>query len=87
MAHFAHTSFWYHYRRLPEDVQRIADRCFELLRHNPRHPSLHLKRVGQLWSVRVGRNHRAVAIEVEGNFFWTWIGPHDEYDRLLSTDG
>ena len=87
MAHFAHTEFWYHYRLLPQDVQQTADRCFELLKLNPRHPSLHLKRVGQFWSVRVGRNHRALAIEIEGGLFWTWIGPHDEYDRLLKTDG
>lgn len=85
MAHFAHTDFWYHYRRLPDDVQQIADRCFKLLKTNPRYPSLHLKRAGQFWSVRVGRDYCALAIEVEGGLLWTWIGPHDEYDRLLKS--
>jgi hypothetical protein len=32
----------------------------ELLRANPRHPSLHLKRIDDLWSVRAGIDRRAL---------------------------
>ena len=69
--------------RLPEGVQRVARRNFRLLVDNPRHPSLHLKKVGSYWSARVGRDYRALAVEDGADFVWVWIGRHDEYDRLI----
>lgn len=33
-----------------------------LLKCNPRHPSLHFKKVGRFWSVRVGLHHRAIGV-------------------------
>ena len=75
--------FWRCYRQLPGQVQRSADRCYELLRHNPSHPSLHLKRVGRFWSVRVGLHYRALAVEHDGDLVWFWIGSHADYDHLL----
>lgn len=62
----------------------MADKNFELLKSNPRHPSLHLKKVGRFWSARIGTGHRAVAVEQESVLVWFWIGDHDEYDRLIS---
>ena len=61
----------------------MADRGYELLCNNPRHPSLHLKKVGELWSVRVGLHYRALAIEDANNLLWVWIGPHAEYNHLV----
>lgn len=52
--HFATPEFWYHYRRLPTDVRSLADKNFALLRQDPHHPSLRLKKVGAFWSARVG---------------------------------
>ena len=49
-----------------------------------RHPSLHLKKVGSYWSVRIGLGHRALALEHKGDLIWFWIGDHGEYDRLLA---
>jgi hypothetical protein len=83
MNHLATPRFWFCYRRLPPDVQQLADRCYEALRNNPRHPSLHLKKVGPLWSVRVGIHYRALAVEDEGDLIWSWIGTHAEYDQLI----
>ena len=74
--------FWNCYARLPEAVQRVARQNFELLKQNPAHPSLHFKKVGKLWSVRAGMNHRALAVEDGTDFVWVWIGAHNEYDRL-----
>ena len=54
-----------------------------MLRENPAHPSLRLKKVGDYWSAGIGRNRRALAIEVEDGLTWTWIGRHDEYERLI----
>jgi hypothetical protein len=54
-----------------------------LLKLDPRHPSLHFKRTGVLWSVRVGEHYRALGKDVPGGVQWFWIGTHDEYDRLI----
>lgn len=85
MNHYATPSFWYHYRQLPEAVQKIADKNYQLLAENPYHPSLHFKKIrDDLWSVRVGRSYRALATIEDGDYLWFWIGPHAEYDHLIS---
>ena len=81
--HRATPDFWYYYRQLPNDIQELADRCYELLKQNSRHPSLHFKKVGQFWSVRIGIHYRALAVENDGEMAWFWIGSHAEYDQLL----
>ena len=57
MTHYASTAFWHLYAALPAAVRDLADKNFELLRVDPRHPSLHFKRIGSLWSVRVGGHY------------------------------
>jgi hypothetical protein len=79
--------FWSSLARLPEPVQRWARQNFELLKENPAHPSLHFKKIGNLWSARVGINYRAVAVEDSADFIWVWIGPHDEYQRMIKQQG
>ncbi len=83
MKHFASPSFWDAYERLPKEVQDLADKYFDLLKSDPRHPSLRLKKVGRFWSVRIGRKYRALAVEVEEGLLWFWIGTHAEYDVLV----
>jgi len=83
MKHFASPSFWECYKNLSSSVQELADRSFRLLKSNPKHSSLHLKKVGKYWSVRVGRRYRALAVEIEEGLIWFWIGTHAEYDRLV----
>ncbi len=86
MNHFALPRFWYLYRQLPTEIRDLADKCFELLRGDPAHPSLHFKKVGskgQLWSARVGAHYRALARPGSDGIVWFWIGTHAEYDRLL----
>jgi len=80
--HFASTRFWERYAALPEDIRSLADKSYELLKNDPRHPSLHFKKLGRFWSARVGLRYRALAIEVEDGMLWVWIGTHTEYDRL-----
>lgn len=83
MKYFASPSFWELYEKLPAAIQELADKNFELLKENPKHPSLHLKRVGKYWSVRVGMKYRALGVEIEEGLLWFWIGTHAEYDRIL----
>ena len=75
--------FWRSYEVLPDDAQRLADKCFDLLKQDARHPSLQLKKVGRFWSVRIGLYYRALAVEETGDLIWFWIGSHADYDRLL----
>ena len=84
--------FWICFHALPARIQDLARKNYALLKENPRHPSLHVKKVGNFWSVRVGIEHRAssiehraLAIEDEGGYIWIWIGTHKEYDRMLDT--
>jgi hypothetical protein len=81
--HRASPSFWSLYERLKPEVRRLADKNFELLRRDPNHPSLHFKRVGRYWSVRVGLNLRALGVRRGEDLVWFWIGTHDDYERLL----
>ena len=46
----------------------MAKNNFELLKADPLHPSLRFKKVGNLWSIRVGINHRALVIKDEEDF-------------------
>lgn len=75
--------FWNCFSTLPNPVQRLARQCFQLLDKDSRHPSLHFKKVGKLWSARVGLSHRALAVPDGDDFIWVWIGPHEEYERLI----
>jgi hypothetical protein len=83
MRHFTSPWFWKCYDELPLSIQELADRNFKLLKANPKHPSLHLKKVSKYWSVRVGIKHRAAAVEIEEGLLWFWIGTHAEYDKLI----
>ena len=53
----------------------------------PTHPSLQFKRIGALWSVRVGRDYRALGKESDQHIVWFWIGSHSDYDKLVSGTG
>ena len=83
MIHYTSASYWSAFESLPSAVRNIAKKNFELLKSNPRHPSLHLKKIGRYWSVRVGIRHRALAVEIDEGILWFWIGSHAEYDRLI----
>jgi hypothetical protein len=83
LNHYASSRFSALYEALPTEVRRLADKNYQLLRNDPRHPSLHFKRIGSLWSVRVGARYRALGSEVEGGIVWFWIGTHAEYDKIV----
>ncbi|MDE2383043.1 MAG: hypothetical protein KGO53_00375 [Alphaproteobacteria bacterium] len=84
MRHRAEAGFWQQYEALPASIRRLADKNFALLTENPSHPSLRFKNIKEdVWSVRVGLNHRALAFREDAAFTWFWIGTHAEYDKLL----
>lgn len=85
MIHFATSSFWEAYDLLPSSIKSIADKNFAILKTNPSYPSLHLKKIKNYRSVRVGNRYRALAVEVEDGLLWFWIGTHAKYDKLLES--
>lgn len=86
MKHLTLPRFWRLYGQLPVEVQKLADRNYQLLKKDPKHPSLHFKKIGGdpgLWSVRVGIHYRALGRETSNGVVWFWIGTHADYDKLI----
>jgi hypothetical protein len=82
---FADPGFWFHYRTLPEHIRLLADKNFELLKADFRHPSVRLKKIGTIYSAPVGLHYRALAHERTEGLVWFWIGHHSTYDQLLKS--
>jgi hypothetical protein len=61
MKHYKSPTFRECYNKLPKVIKNLADKNFSLLKQNPDHPSLHVKKVALYWSVRVGKRYRALA--------------------------
>jgi hypothetical protein len=75
------------FEALPETVQRQANTAYKRFKENPTHPGLNLEQVGAkgpVFSIRVGIHYRALAIRRPDHWLWFWIGPHDDYDKLLA---
>ena len=83
MRHFTTPQFWQIYNTLPQEIQKLADKSFELLKADAGHSSLRLKKVGPYWSARVGAHYRVLATERAEGLVWFWIGPHAVYDALI----
>ena len=84
MKHYASPRFWALYEALPPDIRNLADKNYQLLKSDPRHPSLHFKRVGDLWSVRIGLHHRALGTPVDDGVYCFWVGTHADYDKIVA---
>ena len=86
MKHHTSRSFRDGLAAAPEAVRAQAQQAFEMLRRDPRHPSLQLKRVGKdgLWSVRANRSFRELGDDVEGGILWFWFGEHAVYEQMIS---
>jgi hypothetical protein len=80
-------SFWRAYVRLAPSVKGRARVAYQLFAENPEHPSLRFKKLqggGNIWSVRISEQYRAVGVRSGGMIEWIWIGTHNEFDKLFS---
>jgi len=78
--------FWELYQALPPEVRERADKAYELWRSDPDNPGLQFKRVdpeNPIYSVRIGRNYRALGVLRRDTITWFWIGKHEVYDRIV----
>lgn len=83
MKHILDDGFENYRRELPEDMQERVLQKIAMLRENPRHPSLRLKKVGKLWAIRINQRYRALAREEGATLVWFWVGLHDAYERHI----
>ena len=81
--HHTTKGFWDCYYKLPKEIQTLADKHLNLLKNNLYHPSLKFKKIGELYSVRVGIHYRALGIEKDKKIYWFWIGNHREYEKII----
>ena len=89
MTHYAPPAFWKLHDQLPEHIQRLAKKNFELLKANTHHPSINLKKLSgsgtrSYVSARVGDHYRTVGILDGNDIVWFWIGSHEDYNKLLN---
>jgi hypothetical protein len=84
LKHFTSSNFWALYGKLPQEIRELADKSYALLKANPRHPSLQLRRIEELWSVRSGLHYRALGIDAPEGIQWIWIGSHANYDKYIA---
>ena len=78
--------FWRLFASLPDDVQLEAKQAYRHFRSDPSHPSLYFKKLegmDDVYSARIGLNHRALAVKNGNRVVWSWIGNHAEYDSLV----
>lgn len=74
------------FAKLPPEIQTRARKNYRLWQQDSSHPSLHFKRVHAkepIYSIRIGRQWRALGILEENTIHWFWIGSHSDYDSLL----
>jgi len=76
-------SFRQRFAELPAPVQARARKQFKLWQQNHWHPSLHFKKVGPYWSVRISAGYRAVGLERSGRVYWFYIGPRGQYEEQI----
>jgi hypothetical protein len=85
LKHHASPDFWACFSSLPQHIQELAKKNFDLLKQDPKHPSLHFKKVGDFVSARVGISYRALGVNVSDGILWFWIGSHADYDRIIGS--
>ena len=78
--------FWKLYAALPNRVQQLARKNYQLWQDDESHPSLGFKRLkggsGKRFSIRVGDHYRAIGQRLDEGIEWVWIGSHEDYNKF-----
>ncbi|HTD68566.1 MAG TPA: hypothetical protein VK846_18750 [Candidatus Limnocylindria bacterium] len=72
------------YAALPKEIQQRTQKAYRLWLENPSHPSLHFKKIGNIWSARVDDNYRVLGDLRGDTVYWFWIGSHSKYEELIT---
>ena len=84
MRILAYERFRKSYQRLPQPIQRKADKQLSLLAANVRHPSLqvkHMKGATGIWEARVDLHYRMTFEMVGETIYLRVVGNHDDVLR------
>lgn len=84
MKHVAVEQFTELYGKLPVKVQKFVDHNFTVIKEYPDHPLLRLLKVEGIWSMRLGSQYRALAVEEGETIIWFWIGKYKHYTSLFN---
>lgn len=69
------------YRALPDAIRVKVDKSLRLLASDPRHPSLHLKKIqgtDLIWEARVNRRYKFTLELHKGYYPLRNVGKHDD---------
>ncbi len=80
------SNFWKLFENLPENIQDLAKKNYEIWKDNPSYPSLHFKNIkDNLFSIRISLFYRALGYldKETDTIVWTWIGSHATYDKKI----
>lgn len=86
MRSFTSRRFRELYSELPAHVQSQARRAYRLFHQIPAQPGLSFKKVDEVsnvYSARIGLDHRALGQMDGSDVVWFSIGKHREYDKML----
>ncbi len=77
-------TFVRNYQKLPEEIQKAADKQLELFSSNPSHPSLKTKKMNDprgIWEARVTKSYR-MTFQIEGDtYIFRKIGTHQMLEK------
>ncbi len=79
--------FWKYYDKLPQSIQEVAKKAYQICQKDPYNPSLKFKQIHSIkpiYSVRIGLNYRAVGIKDGDTVIWFWIGSNSESDEVIA---
>ena len=92
MTNHATSQFWKLFARLPDNIQDIARKQFDLFEQDINYPSLQFKQLSgtrnEIWSARINDTYRVLALHVKDAqkqdvWIWFWIGTHREYEKAV----
>ena len=75
------------FKRLPQQIQKIANKKVGLFKRNPLHPSLRLHmlkgNLNSFWSISITTSYRIIFERLtNGDIIFISIGKHDIYKNL-----
>lgn len=88
MKSYATPRFWKAFNALPDEIQIRAKAAYKLWQQEPHNDVLQFKRIHakrDIYSIRIGKQWRAVGVMRGDEIIWFWIGSHSDYDKLLNT--
>jgi len=71
------------FSKLPIEIQKQARKSYTLWKNDPSHPSLHFKKMEELYSVRIAVKWRVLGFFQNDTYIWFWIGSHEDYNILI----